>query len=283
MAIDRSFRRIVYTLMSLVTISVITVGLYLYFNFNARSSLPMIVPENVQEFAHFQTRKMRDDGGIKEAPEYLDSLSNWIGSQPFFDHCEKPSQPGIGLYSDVVYFKTSKAQCMALSLTSEPRFIAFCDTLRSNDIIGGYIEKENYRYFKIPNTQLFVAFKYKAIVIAKSLIDSAAIESDEMESLLNEVFIPKKKSFIQQQSIQQLYEKDCQWVYFTKDLGTRGISMSNGVSTGYRVGQNGDILSDNTVQSHTVQWLGVKTADGDWFEQLLKRVFQFLKNEEYGC
>ena len=91
MAMDKGFRRIVLSLMTLVTISVITVGAYLYFNFKSRSSLPVIVPEDVRSFMHFQTRKMRDESGVKQ-PAYMDSLIQLIAKAPIFSHIKDPAE-----------------------------------------------------------------------------------------------------------------------------------------------------------------------------------------------
>jgi hypothetical protein len=284
MAVDRSFRRIVFTLMTLVTISVITVGLYLYFNFTARSTLPLIVPAEVNEFAHLQTKKMRDEGGINPSEEYVTLLSDWISGQPYFSHIDKPSEPGIGLFTDVVYFSTKEAQCVALSLTSPVRFSSFLDTLKSKGMIGNTIEQPTYNYIKIPNSPLYLAYKYKALVLMKSLADSAALEIDAMEGLMKSVFDPNKKSFIKNPAIQALYEADCQWVYASRKFGWGGIAAADGKSSHYRVEPNSNQLKElSSDDQSTQQLIGAEIQNIHWFDALIKRVYEYLKNEEYGC
>ena len=284
MAVDRSFRRIVFTLMTLVTISVITVGLYLYFNFTARSTLPLIVPEEVEEFAHFQTKKMRDDGGINPSAEYVTLLSDWISSQSYFEHIDKPSEPGIGLFSDVVYFRAKEAQCVALSLTSPVRFSSFLDTLKGKGMIGNTIEQPTYNYIKIPNSPLYLAYKYKALVLLKSLADSAALEIDAMEGLMESIFDPNKKSFIKNPAIQALYKANCQWVYASKKYGWGGIAAVDGKSSHYRVEPNSNQLKELSSDDQiTQQWMESEIQNIHWFDALIKRVYEYLKNEEYGC
>lgn len=284
MAVDRTFRRIVFTLMTLVTISVITVGLYLYFNFTARSTLPLIVPEEVEEFAHFQTKKMRDDGGINPSAEYVTLLSDWISSQSYFEHIDKPSEPGIGLFTDVVYFRAKEAECVGLSLTSPIRFKSFLDTLKSRGMIGYTIEQPTYNYIKIPNSPLYLAYKYKALVLLKSLADSAALENEAMEGLMESIFDPDKKSFIQNPAIQALYEANCQWVYASKKYGWGGISADAGKSTHFQVEPNSSQLKElDKEELNTQHWIGAEVQNIHWFDALIKRVYEYLKNEEYGC
>jgi hypothetical protein len=283
MAVDRSFRRIVFTLMTLVTISVITVGLYLYFNFTARSTLHLIVPDEIEEFAHFQTKKMRDNAGIIPSAEYVELLSDWISSQSYFQHIDKPSEPGIGLFTDVVYFRAKEAECVALSLTSPVKFKSFLDTLKSKGMIGNTIEQPSYNYIKIPNSRLYLAYKYKAMVLMKSLADSAAFEIDAMEGLMGSIFDPNKKSFIQNPAIQALYEVDCQWVYASKKYGWGGISAIDGKSTHFKVEPNSNQLKElDSEELNTQQWIGVEVQNIHWFDALLKRVCKYLINEEYG-
>ena len=270
--------------MTLVTISVITVGLYLYFNFTARSTLPLIVPEEVEEFAHFQTKKMRDDGGINPSAEYVTLLSDWISSQPYFQHIAKPSEPGIGLFSDVVYFRAKEAQCVALSLTSPVRFSSFLDTLKGKGMIGNTIEQPTYNYIKIPNSPLYLAYKYKALVLLRSLADSAALEIDAMEGLMESIFDPNKQSFIKNPAIQALYEADCQWVYASKKYGWGGIAAVDGKSSHYKVELNSNQLKEPSSDDQIMQqWIGLEMQNIHWFDALIKRVYEYLKNEEYGC
>jgi hypothetical protein len=201
-------------MMTLVSISVVTVGAYLYFNFKSRSSLPVIVPQDVRAFMHFQTRKMRDDSEVKQPP-YMDSLIQLIRNAPLFATVKDPSETGISLYSDIVYFFTKeKSHVIALSLNSEQRFSNLLDTLRKQGVLSGQIVKPAFNYAKFENLSLYVAYKYKAMVLVQpsAVKPERALSNDEIEMQLASIFSGKSTGFIKRKDLQSLYSADCQWL-----------------------------------------------------------------------
>jgi len=166
-SVDSGFRKIVKRLFIIVAITMVTVGAYLYFNFTSPSNLPVIVPADATFFVQFQTRKIRDE--VKSPPQAeLDSLIRTVATMPALNWVANPADVGIALFSDVVYFQHPKYQALAVSLNSEPRFIAFLDSLKAKGYVSGIVQKDKYDYTEImaPGWKnVFIAFKHKAAVI----------------------------------------------------------------------------------------------------------------------
>jgi hypothetical protein len=185
-SVDSGFRKIVKRLFIIVAITMVTVGAYLYFNFTSPSNLPVIVPADATFFVQFQTRKIRDE--VKSPPQAeLDSLVRTVASLPALNWVANPADVGIALFSDVVYFQHPKYQALAVSLNSEPRFMAFLDSLKAKGYVSGLVQKEKYAYTEImaPGWKnVFIAFKHKAAVIIQW----------------------KSQTAIQAKSIQELFE-----------------------------------------------------------------------------
>lgn len=250
MAIDKGFRRIVLSLMTLVTISVITVGAYLYFNFKSRSSLPVIVPKDIRTFMHFQTRKMRDESGVQQ-PAYMDSLAYLVANSLLFDHLTDPSEAGISLYSDVVYFYSKEhSHCLALSLNSEQRFSNLLDTLKKEGYLGGQIIKPAFNYAKFKDLPLYVAYKYKAMVLLRPSIESKELNlgAAEVESQLAKIFSGQSDGFIKNGAIQNLYDADCQWIAWNGNDNPVGVKFKSGKSESFE-GFDSNVKSNENAAS----------------------------------
>lgn len=217
--IDKGFLRIAITIMVIITITVISVGVYLYFNFNSRSSLPVIAPKNTTSFFHFQTRQLRDNYRPGELP-YLDTFSNAVSSLPIFSDCKEPAEPGIGLYSDVVLFSTPNAMCIALSLTSESRFTDFLSKLHKDGFVSKIENKEKYNFAFIRNSDWLLAYKYKAMVLVRSL-DTLSME--EWDTQLNEIFSGSSDGLIQMKVIQEMYDEGAQILAWNKSVKPNNI------------------------------------------------------------
>ncbi len=261
MAIDKGFRRIALSLMTLITISVITVGVYLYFNFKSRSSLPVIVPQNVRAFMHFQTRKMRDESGVKP-PKYLDSIVAHIAKAPIFKHLAEPSDAGIGLYSDIVYFENLKqSHFLGLSLINESRFSRLLDTLKRSGWVSGQIQKPAFTYVKVIGHPLYIAYKYKAMVLMRSDIESKELNlaTEEVEAQLAEVFSGKPQGFITRKDMQALYEADCQWLAWSEATPAAGMYFHKGNVKLYAT-KNDEATENATEAARVFQYLG----PGNW-------------------
>jgi hypothetical protein len=209
--VDKGFRRIAIGMSAIVALTSISVGVYLYFNFKSRSSLPVIVPANVSKFAQFQTRKIRDNYKGK-SPAFLDSITTWFAQSPYFDFCTEAAQPGIALYSDLLYFENSDAQFLALSLTSESRFSAFLDSLAKRGFTHNQIRKEKYNYIQIRDTSIYIGYKFKAMVFMK--IKSTNIPVEKVEALLAEVFSGKTDGLIANKDLQNLYSNNAHFIFY---------------------------------------------------------------------
>lgn len=209
--VDKGFRRIAIGMGAIVAITSISVGVYLYFNFKSRSNLPVIVPANVSKFVQFQTRKIRDNYSAKP-PAFLDSITSWFAQSPYFNFCTEAAQPGIGLYSDLLYFENADAQFLALSLTSESRFSSFLDSWAKRGFTHNQIRKDKYNYIQIRDTSIFIAYKFKAMVFMK--LKSNNLSTEKIESLLAEVFSGKTDGLIANEELQNAYNADAHVIYY---------------------------------------------------------------------
>ena len=109
---DKGFRRIAFTIMGLTALTVISVGVYLWYNFNARSRLVLVIPETAIWFVHVQTKLLRSDFSKSvEQPEGIAMLRKTISGLPIFKKVKDAGEPGIALYSDVVAFGLDEGTC----------------------------------------------------------------------------------------------------------------------------------------------------------------------------
>lgn len=211
--IDKGFMRIAIGLIVLVAISAVGVGVYLYFNFNSQSRLPLIVPQNANWFVQIQTKKLKEDfTGNK--PVYYDSFYQIIANASMFKDCKDPATPGIGLFSDLILFETNNAKFLGLSVTSDSKLSVFLDSLKSKNKVHGKVEKGNYTYVKIVGLNLYIAYKYKAMVLMQPFDTSENVSNNE--KALAEVFSGKESKFIHAKAIQTLYDKNAHVIWYHK-------------------------------------------------------------------
>ena len=238
--IDRGFLRIAIGLALLVAVSAAAVGIYLYYNFNAQSRLPLIVPESSHWFVQIQTKKIKEEyKGNK--PPYYDSFYQLIANAPVFKGCEDAGTPGVGLFSDVVLFETPNAKFMGLSVASENKLSAFLDILKSKNIVHGKIQKDQYSYVKIVNKNLYIAFKYKAMVFMEPFDSTENISFNE--KALSEVFSGKESKFIHAAPIQKMYDQNAHVIWYHKHKNSKN-------ETNYEIA-NGFKLDKNNLQIFT--------------------------------
>ncbi|MFM8996174.1 MAG: hypothetical protein ACKOI1_07975, partial [Bacteroidota bacterium] len=210
--IDKGFRRIAFTIMGLTALTVLSVGVYLWYNFNARSRLVLVVPATAQWFLHVQTKLLRADFAKTQVPPAgVEVLRKTIANLPIFAKVKDAGEPGLALYSDVVAFGLDEGDFFALSLTSEERFKSFLQSLRKRNLVKGGIDKGRYFYAEFQNGRAYVAFKYKALVIFKPS-DSAA-DYKVAEKAFDQVFAEKTHTLMQKEEIQSLYTDEPEVVF----------------------------------------------------------------------
>lgn len=199
--------------MGLTTITVISVGIYLWYNFNARSRLVLVVPSTAEWYLHVQTKMLRADfAETLTPPAEIESLRKTVGSLPIFSSVKDAGEPGIALYSDLVAFGLPEGRCVALSLTSEERFKSFLQALKKRNLLKGGIDKGRYFYAESNQGKLYVAFKYKALVLFKPW-DSLG-DYHVAEQAFEKVFAKKTHTFMQKPEVQALYEGEPEVVYY---------------------------------------------------------------------
>lgn len=231
--IDRGFLRIAIGLAVLVAVSATAVGIYLYYNFKAQSRLPLIVPESSNWFVQIQTKKIKEEyTGNK--PAYYDSFYQLLANSPVFKGCEDAGTPGIGLFSDVVIFETPKAKFLGLSVSSESKLSAFLDKLKASNKVHGNITNPNYTYVKIVGKNLYVAYKYKAMVFMQPFDTSENVTFNE--KALSEVFSGKESKFMHNKLIQDLYDKDAHIIWYHRH-SIQGSTNSSEMSVGFNLEQ----------------------------------------------
>ncbi|MEY3780692.1 MAG: hypothetical protein RLZZ510_675 [Bacteroidota bacterium] len=200
--------------MGLTALTVISVGVYLWYNFNARSRLVLVVPSTAQWFFHVQTKLLRGDfSGSTKAPEGIDLLRRTVSKLPIFQGVKDAGEPGIALYSDVVSFGMQEGQFLALSITSEERFKSFMQSLKKRNMLKGGIDKGRYFYAEFPSGKAFVAFKYKALVIFKP--SDSISDYHVAEKAFDQVFAEKTHTLMQNPAVQALYEGEPEVVFYS--------------------------------------------------------------------
>ncbi len=210
--------------MGLTALTVLSVGVYLWYNFNARSRLVLVVPATAQWFLHVQTKLLRADFAKTQVPPAgVEVLRKTIANLPIFAKVKDAGEPGLALYSDVVAFGLNEGDFFALSLTSEERFKSFSQSLRKRNLVKGGIDKGRYFYAEFQNGRAYVAFKYKALVIFKPS-DSAA-DYKVAEKAFDQVFAEKTHTLMQKEEIQSLYTDEPEVVFYSA-APTFGLSQA---------------------------------------------------------
>lgn len=200
--------------MGLTMLTVISVGVYLWYNFNARSRLVLVVPASAQWFLHVQTKLLRSDfSKTISPPEGIETLRNTISKLPAFATVKDAGEPGLALYSDVVAFGLKEGSFLALSLTSEERFKTFLQSLRKRNLVKGGIDKGRYFYAEFPSGKVYVAFKYKAVVVFKP--NDSTSDYRTAEKAFDQVFAEKTHTLMQQEAVQALYDGEPEVVFYS--------------------------------------------------------------------
>lgn len=213
--IDKGFRRIALILGSITVITSIAVGIYLYFNFNAKSRLPLVVPDSATWFLQIRTKSIKEDVSTKLIPASFNEFVDSVKNAPAFKFLPDPGQTGISLMSDIVLFQTKNASFFSVSLSNESRFSSYLDSLKAKGIMHGKVEKSNYNYAQVVGKPWYVIYKLKALVIM--VPHNPNIEASQVEPIIEEVFSGKPSKFISNALIQNLYAQDCQLIYWSKN------------------------------------------------------------------
>jgi hypothetical protein len=196
---DKGFRRIVFMLMGLTAITVISVGVYLWYNFNARSNLVLVIPASSKWFVHVQTKKLRSDFAASTTPpKSVDSLKNTIASLSVFKGVKDASDPGIGLYSDVIAFEVEGGRFLCLSLTSEDKFKAFVARLQKQQKLHKSIQKPRYSYAKFMSTNAYLVYQYKVCMV---FVPNDTVENTSFNEKILDVVFPEKTHTMMQNPV----------------------------------------------------------------------------------
>ena len=221
---DKGFRRIVFMLMGLTALTVISVGVYLWYNFNARSNLVLVIPASSKWFVHVQTKKLRNDFAASTRPPLsVDSLKNTIASLSVFKGIKNAADPGIGLYSDVIAFEVEGGRFLCLSLTSEDKFKAFVARLQKQQKLHKSIQKPRYTYAKFMSKNAYLVYQYKVCMV---FVPSDSVENAVLnERILDVVFPEKTHTMMQNPTVQALYEDEPEVVFYASNK-SYGLSQS---------------------------------------------------------
>lgn len=229
---DKGFRRRVITLITVVLITAAVVAVYLAYGVHSRSNLPLIVPKNATWFYHFQSRSI-DEAARKSAdsrPLYYDSFYYTLLKLPVLHNVKDAGQPGIYLMTDVVLFADNKGWYAGLTVTSEEKLDAFCRDNVPADLIEKPVQKPEFTYVKSKTRNLYFAYKHKACVFYVPADTTADIAS--AEAALYSVFTRKDSSIYNVHALQNIYDKECQVVYWGGDLG-HGVQLSGEMAQFY--------------------------------------------------
>ncbi len=210
-----SFRRTAIGLITVVSFTAILAGVYLYFNFNSRSNLISVVPQNANWFYHFQTKKIKSKMQGPQ-PAYFDSFTKCFRNLPIFTGIKEPTEPGIALFSDLVLFSNQYGWYAAISVNSESKLTAFVKSPGCQMHVGGIIPSADCKFVKAKKHAIYFAWKHKACVV---FVPNDTLENlDRTEQALAVVFKEEKKSIITElKGIKELYDKDGDILFYAKE------------------------------------------------------------------
>ncbi len=201
---DKGFRRIAITLMGITALSVILVGVYLWYNFNARSSLVLVVPEKSDWYIHVQTKEWLKEFQDQKKPSSLVEFESTFKVSPIFRGVTSPKEVGISPHSDWLFFGKNKASFLALSVFSEPALEAFCNRLVDSGYLQPAVKSNLFTRYKIAGKNAYLAFKHKAMVIG--LMPDTVENAAQAQSIFNDIFSGKQSRFMENKELQQLYD-----------------------------------------------------------------------------
>lgn len=224
-----NFRKIAFRLIFLAMITATVTGVYLWYNFNAKSKLILLLPDQSQWFVHFQTKEVKKALG-KEKPDFVDSLSALLPRLPVFNNVKDPGDIGLALLSDVLVCGTPQGMAIWFNATSEPRLKRFVNELIPKGMVTPYIDKESYGYVRGKQKPLYFAFKEKAACLLIPL--DSAIDPISAEKWMKELFTPPKRNPMQIEDIKQLYKNNQLVAYeFGNEKGAQmGVNLSNPIA-----------------------------------------------------
>lgn len=222
---DKGFRRRVITLTVVVLLTAGIVAVYMAYGIYSRSNLPLIVPKNARWFYHFQSRSV-DEVARKSAysrPLYYDSFYYALINLPVLHNVKEAGQLGIYLMTDIVLFADDKGWYAALTVTSEEKLNAFCRDNVPAELIEKPVEKPEYTCVKSKTRNLYFAYKNRACVFY--IPADTTVNIGAAEEALKSVFTQKDVSIYNNQVLQNIYDQDCQIVFWGKGLG-HGVELS---------------------------------------------------------
>lgn len=222
-----SFRRTATGLIIIAAVTAIAIGVYLYYNFNSRSSLILVVPKNCNWIYHIQSSKIRKEA-TGNAPVYLDSVSKLIQKLPIFKGIEDPAAPGIKLFSDIILFGNKYGTFAAVSLSSEERFHQFVQKIPADLKGGNPVATKHFTFIKMKNRPVYFAYKHKAVLMFMPKDTSDNLSN--IEAAYNEIFAAKEDySIASMELLKPLYEAECDVIFYQRrhEIPSHGVILRN--------------------------------------------------------
>lgn len=222
-----SFKRTATSLIIIVGVTAVAIGVYLWYNFNSRSSLILVVPKNANWIYHLQTSKLRKSA-TGAAPVYLDSFTSAIRNLAVFKDVKDPADPGIKLFSDFVAFGNKYGIYAAVNLNSDEKFRSFLNQLPPNVKAGNIVQLKSCEFLKMKNKPIYFAFKHKALIMfaPKDTTDNLQI----IEEGLNIVFANRDDySAAGMKLMKPLYDADCDIIFYMRSnaVPSHGVIVKN--------------------------------------------------------
>lgn len=212
---DKGFRRIALTLLGLTALSVILVGVYLWYNFNSRSNLVLVVPEKTDWYIHVQTKEWMKAFQDESKPHPLVKFESKLKAWPIFRGIQSPKEVGISPHSDWLFFGKSQASFLALSVFSEPALEQFCNRLVDSGFLQPAVKSSLFTRYKIAGKNAYIAFKHKAMVIG--LMPDTIENAKQTQLIFNDIFSGKQSRFLENQTLQALYDKGSALIAWKSD------------------------------------------------------------------
>lgn len=224
---DRSFRRIAFTLLTLTAVTVIAIGIYMWYNFTSRSNLVLVVPDKPDYYVHIQTKEVLKPFLANKKPESLDRFEAFIQSNPLLKAVKDPKELGISPHTDWIFFGKGDAHFMALSVFSESAFSAYLQKQVEKGLLHPVVKKELFSSHKLQNQNAYIAYKHKAMVFC--WFTDSVEDVKRAENAFQEVFSGRTSTFMQTKGVQELYDHDADILVWTaKPEGIKWNTTSTG-------------------------------------------------------
>lgn len=156
-------------------------------------------------------KAFQDDSKPKPLMQFESKVKAW----PIVRGIQSPKEVGISPHSDWLFFGKNQASFLALSVFSEPALEQFCNRLVDSGFLQPAVKTSLFTRYKIAGKNAYIAFKHKAMVIG--LMPDTVENAKQTQAIFNDIFSGKQSRFLENQSLQSLYDKGSALIAWKSD------------------------------------------------------------------